>query len=91
MNHLEQSNESAGWHSDLPTFYNTRAGIIQSSLEEFVREYSHQQTVAWKESIPLLQKEAGEILAARKEASEYGAILEYRLPYDERKSEIPGK
>jgi hypothetical protein len=43
---------------------------------------------AWDESIPLLQKEAGEILAVRETAPGYGAILEYRLPLEERRPDV---
>ncbi len=79
---------SAGWQSDLPTFHKTNAGIIQGSLENFVRDFSPEQASAWHEGIPLLQREAGELLNEREEAEGYGAILEYRLPYDERRPDV---
>ncbi len=86
MSHFRDTNDtSAGWQSDLPTFYNTNAGIIQGSLENFVRDFSPEQASAWREGIPLLQREAGELLDERENAEGYGAILEYRLPYDERR------
>jgi hypothetical protein len=75
----------AGWQSDLPTFHATAAGVIQGSLEDFVREFSLEQAAAWREEIPLLQREAGELLDARKEARGYGAVLEYLMPYDGRR------
>ena len=76
---------NAGWQSDLPNFYAAAAGEIVGSLERFVRIYSPEQAAAWEEGVPLLQREAGELLDARSKAGDYGAVLEYRLPYDERR------
>ena len=76
---------NAGWQSDLPNFYAAAAGEIVGSLERFVRIYSPEQAAAWEEGVPLLQREAGELLDARSKAGGYGAVLEYRLPYDERR------
>lgn len=78
----------AGWQSDLPTFQATAAGVIQGSLEDFVRDYSIEQAAAWREEIPLLQREAGELLEERPKAPGYGTILEYRLPYDGRRPDV---
>ena len=75
----------AGWHSDLHTFNTTPARTIVGSLEDFVREYSQEQVAAWREGVPLLQKEAGELLESRSQAPGYGAVLEYLLPYDGRR------
>lgn len=71
---------TAGWESDLPKFQATAAGVIQGSLEDFVRDFSIEQAAAWRESIPLLQHEAEELLKQRDQAQGYGAILEYLLP-----------
>ena len=56
---------AAGWQSDLRTCNGTSAGVIVNSLEQFVQDYSPQQTAAWREEIPLLQLEADELLAVR--------------------------
>lgn len=79
---------TAGWHSDLPTFHATAAGSIRGSLQDFVRDYSPEQDRAWRDSIPLLQREAGELLDARATARGYGAVLEYQLPYDGRRPDV---
>lgn len=81
-------NRTAGWESDFPTFLGTPAGVIRYSLESFVRNPSPEQLRAWDESIPLLQKEAGEVLAINEAALGYGAILEYRLPLEERRPDV---
>lgn len=78
---------TAGWDSDLPTFQGTPVSVIQGALEDFVHAVSDEQRAAWGASIPLLQREAGELLGRRPEAREYGAILEYRLFYDERRAD----
>jgi len=79
---------TAGWQSDLPRFHATAAGEIVGSLERFVRDYSPEQTAAWREGVPLLQREAGELLDTRSKATRYGAVLEYRLAYDERRPDV---
>jgi hypothetical protein len=66
----------------------TESGVIQGSLEDFVRGYSPEQAHAWEQSIPMLQREAGELLDRRIEARGYGAILEYELPYDGRRPDV---
>ena len=85
---LLNGHTAAGWQSDLPTFRATAAGVIQGSLEDFVRDFSAEQAAAWREGIPLLQREAGELLDARAQAQQYGAVLEYRLPYDGRRPDV---
>jgi hypothetical protein len=84
----EQGERTAGWDSDLPTFRDASAGFIRRSLEEFVREPGPLQLRAWDESIPLLQCEAAELIDAKPEAREYGAILEYQLPLEERRPDV---
>jgi len=79
---------TAGWSSDLPTFHAAKAGEIQGSLEDFVQGYSPEQARAWRQSIPLLQREAGELLEAREQARGYGAVLEYQLPLDGRRPDV---
>lgn len=79
---------TAGWESDFPTFRGTPAGTIRTSLESFVLNPGPEQLRAWDESIPALQKEAEKILAVRETAAGYGAILEYRLPLEERRPDV---
>jgi len=52
---------------------------------DFIQDCSPEQYTAWRQEIPLLQREAGELLTSRVAATEYGTILEYKLPYDERR------
>jgi len=78
----------AGWQSDLPTFHHTNPRVIQDSLENFIRDFSAEQAAAWKEAIPLLQKEAGEILDRSDSARDYGTLWEYKLPYDGRRPDV---
>jgi len=50
--------------------------------------HSPEQAAAWSEGIPLLQREAGELLDQRHQARGYGAVLEYLLPYDGRRPDV---
>ncbi len=79
---------TAGWQSDFPEFTATAAGVIQTSLEAFVRDFSPQQKRAWQASIPMLQREAKEVLNQRTKAAQYSAVLEYQLPYEGRRPDV---
>lgn len=76
-----------GWSSDFPTFRDSEPYDIRANLHGFVADASHQQISAWDESIPLLQSEAGEILASTALAKKYEAILEYELPMESRRTD----
>ncbi len=78
----------AGWQSNLGVFHSTSSFTIQTSLESFVLGYSSEQSAAWREEIPLLQREAGKLLQTREKSPGYGAILEYQLPYDLRRPDV---
>ena len=79
---------TAGWQSNFPEFTATAAGVIQGSLESFVRDFSPQQKRAWQATIPMLQQEAQEVLDLRAEAAHYSAILVYQLPYEGRRPDV---
>lgn len=77
--------DSCGWASDFPTFHGTPPRVVRVSLERFVREAGHEQIAAWDETIPALQKEVGEAMAANPGAKTHVVILEYKLPLEERR------
>lgn len=79
---------SAGWASDLDAFETTHSEEIQYALESFVTDFSPEQSAAWSEEILLLKKEANELIHLRLEAKDYGTLLEYKLPYDERRPDV---
>ncbi|MBM3465697.1 MAG: DUF2075 domain-containing protein [Armatimonadetes bacterium] len=76
---------SRGWDSDFPDFTGASRDTIITSLQQLVRDASEEQVRAWRESIPPLQSEAGEVLADDAQAKGYGAVLEYVLPLDARR------
>lgn len=78
----------AGWQSELPRFSETPARHIQGQLESFVRDAGERQIRAWSRSIPVLQGEAREMLAADASSVRYSAILECRLPLDLRRPDV---
>ena len=77
-----------GWESDFPTFSGTEARVVRVSLQEFLDGAGELQVIAWDESIPKLQTEVTEILAADAGANEYTAILEYELPLELRRPDV---
>jgi Uncharacterized conserved protein (DUF2075) len=80
--------EHAGWSSNLVAFREAPASYVSSSLQAFVRDASVQQIRAWDESIPQLQREAGELVERAFEAGAYSAILEYQLPMEARRPDV---
>jgi hypothetical protein len=57
-------------------------------LAEFVHDAGPEQIRAWDESIPWLQRECNEVVRCDDTAKTYTAILEYRLPRDERRPDV---
>jgi len=76
---------SRGWDSDFPEFSGASRDAIVTSLRQLVTDASEEQIRAWRDSIPALQTEATEVLAAEAAAKGFGAVLEYVLPLDARR------
>jgi hypothetical protein len=74
-----QSNR-CGWLSDLSTLCDTDKEIIILSLERFIGERNPLQLIAWNNSIPILQQEAGIVLDREEIAKFFNTLLEYELP-----------
>lgn len=77
--------KTCGWDSDLPTLHKTEPRVVRMALDQFVRGAEDEQKIAWDEEIPMLQKEAGELIETDKNAKDYYAILEYQLPLEARR------
>ncbi len=80
--------ERCGWESTFPDFVGQPARLIRGRLEQFVRDFSREQIRAWDDSIPEIQREAGEVLREEPGASNYSAILEYELPLESRRVDV---
>ena len=78
----------AGWSSNLVQFREASAAYVTSSLQAFVHDASIQQIRAWDDSIPQLQREAGELVERTNGANVYSAILEYQLPMEARRPDV---
>ena len=74
-----------GWASSFPVFRAARASDVVERLASFVGDPSSEQLNAWRESVPPLQGEVGEVMARERRAESYGAILEYELPLEFRR------
>lgn len=77
-----------GWSSRFSEFRATKVRVIRTSLQEFITDASIEQIRAWDNSIPLLQREVGEILEEKQGGEEYTAVLEYELPMDLRRPDV---
>ena len=81
-------NDSAGWASRISDFLGAARSLILNSLGNFVQDYSPLQEVAWREEISILQDVAGNLATSAAGIAEYGIILEYRLPYENRRPDV---
>ena len=77
-----------GWESTFPGFREVSPRVIRGRLQEVLHEVSPQQIGAWDASIPLLQREVGEVLDRDLKATEFTAILEYWLPMESRRPDV---
>ena len=74
-----------GWDGGFPHFGNAQLTSIVDRLREFLPDASPEQVRAWKDSIPKLQREVGEVIQIDTAAGAYTAVLEYQLPMDSRR------
>src|SRR5687768_12782312 len=77
-----------GWESSFPGFREASPRVIRGRLQEVLREVSPQQIGALDASIPLLQREVGEVLDRDLKASEWTAILVSWLPMESRRTDV---
>jgi DUF2075 family protein len=87
MSDPETDKSDVGWASNFPDFAATAPQEISARLATFVGTPGESQVKAWLQGIPLLQREAREILAVEPGATDYSALLEHRLPLDSRRSD----
>ncbi|MBK8499393.1 MAG: hypothetical protein IPL52_11405 [Flavobacteriales bacterium] len=59
-----------------------------STLVSFVRDSTPEQIRAWNSSIPLVQIEAGKVLDVQPLAKDYAAVLEYNLPFTQKRADV---
>src|SRR5262245_62037006 len=79
---------AVGWAGSFPAFRAANPAEIRARLDAFVENAGDKQGRAWDASIPVLQDEVGEVLAADSRASDYSAILEYGLVLDARRADV---
>ncbi len=77
-----------GWSSDFPTFHESTVAGIRERLQAYVADAGPSQIRAWVDSIPALQQEVGEVMAADSNAGRYSTILEYQLPMESRRPDV---
>ena len=62
--------------------------LVLHGLRAFVPDAGEHQIRAWRDSIPPLQREVGEVIDADPAASGFTTILEYELPLDSRRAYV---
>jgi hypothetical protein len=74
-----------GWDSNFKTFRGDDLGEILTALKRVVGNAGKPQERAWRESIPRLQTEVGELVEIDTLSGTYTAVLEYQLPLEYRR------
>jgi hypothetical protein len=74
------ANASCGWASDLASFRVASVEELIAALAEFVKTSTPEQFSAWRSSLPLVQRQCGNVLDQDGRSLRYGAILEFQLP-----------
>jgi hypothetical protein len=77
-----------GWNSDFARFRVVDARTVLESLRAFIPDAGESQIRAWRESVPPLQHEVGEVIDQQPDASGFTTILEYELPLDSRRADV---
>jgi hypothetical protein len=77
-----------GWLSSFPDFHSIPSNTIREALVAYGGNVGEGQLRAWRESIPPLQSEVGEVLRRQATARRYTALLEYQLPYELRRPDV---
>jgi hypothetical protein len=77
-----------GWGGDFQSLLGASIPETVNSLSAFVRDSSPEQIRAWNASIPLVQVEAGKVIAVQNLARDYGAIFEYKMPFSSRRADL---
>jgi hypothetical protein len=77
-----------GYSSSFARFRVVDGDVVLRDLQAFVRDAGESQIRAWKQSIPPLQVEVGEVVDRDPAASGFTTILEYELPLDSRRADV---
>lgn len=74
-----------GWDSSFEQFAVAPLSNVLEKLRSFLPDAGPEQAGAWRDSIPKLQREAGEVIQVDAKAGRYTAVLEYQLPLEFRR------
>ncbi|MCI1753666.1 MAG: DUF2075 domain-containing protein [Flavobacteriales bacterium] len=77
-----------GWAGSFPVLRGASANELVNALVAFARDSTPEQIRAWNSSIPLVQVEAGKVLDVQPLARDYSAVLEYGLPYTQKRADV---
>ena len=74
-----------GYHAEFQAFSVAQRRDVVEALRHFVSDASVEQVRAWRDGVPALQREVGEVVAIDSATGSYHAVLEYRLPMEFRR------
>lgn len=76
-----------GWNSTFRAFEAEESSRILKSLRTAYSDSSESEIQSWRQSVPMLQREVGELIRVDTGAGECTAVLEYELPMESRRTD----
>ena len=76
-----------GWDSSFDDFKAASRSVILESLRRNYPNTTPAEIDSWRRSIPILQKEVGQVVQIDAGFSSFSAILEYKLPMESRRTD----
>lgn len=85
---MPSPSDACGWVGDFATLVATDAAALANELHRAFSQRGSDQFEAWASSLEILRNAASRCMDAQPAASEFAAILEYRLPRDDRRPDV---
>lgn len=80
--------EVCGWAGTFPVLRGADLTEVINGLVAYVKDSTPEQIRAWNSSIPLVQVEAGKVLDMQPLSQEYAAVLEFNLPFTQKRADV---
>jgi hypothetical protein len=85
---MQIETQQCGWASTVSKFRTSSIDELINYLSAFIKTSTPEQFLAWKRSLPPLQKQCDQLTSRMSKADKYGAILEYSLPESSKRADV---
>ena len=85
---MQTESQQCGWANTVSKFRASSIDELINYLAAFIKTSTPEQFLAWKRSLPPLQKQCDLLTSHIPKADKYGAILEYNLPESSKLADV---